>query len=725
LNRSTACAAALACGLAGGASAQTAAPPPSGAPATQPTDETTQGIVVTALPPSRQTRIDRKVYGVAGNLQSVTGTAADVLNEVPSVDVDADGNVTLRGDPHVTILIDGKPSAQFAGAAAGTSLQQLPASDIDRIEVMTNPPAQYKAEGSGGVINIVTRKHRTPGFSGDVRASGGDQGRYLLGADGAYNTGKLKLSGSAGLRWDLRERLTTSNRQEADPVTGVVTQSHEGIDEHFKRLTPQANAAADYELSQTQSIGGEVSWRQLTGHRFFNQDDESRPPDQPIDQATTRFSDGHELSLAEGAGAHFEQKLARPGETLTVSLQASRVYESEEYRYTDGQLLPPGPLSFADLHLGLDLRTTELSVDYDLPLTRDRELKLGYDVEADHNDFNNIGHNFDPITDAATVDPNVTDHFLYRQWVNAFYGAYDAPLGRWSLQAGLRFEATRTSTLEITGNVPGGQHYAGVYPSLQLERPMRESDKVVLGVARRITRPDPEALNPFPDHQDIYNLRAGNPNLAPQDSWTLDAGYVHSGRLSWSGTAYYRLDRNSVTDVIEPLGDGVVLDTKENLPKSQSAGLEFSADGKLTRRLSGAVSGEAFWTEIDARLLGSPGLASTTGVNLKASLDYRPTQNDLAQVSLSHTAARLTAQGSIGPINLVNLGYKHDLAHNLAIVLTATDVLNGQKLHRVVAAPGLTDDYLRYQVGQIVLAGVVYTFGAPAKSKSAGFDYGD
>jgi hypothetical protein len=141
--------------------------------------------------------------------------------------------------------------------------------------------------------------------------------------------------------------------------------------------------------------------------------------------------------------------------------------------------------------------------------------------------------------------------------------------------------------------------------------------------------------------------------------------------------------------------------------------------------VSGAVSGEAFWTQIDARQLGAAGLASTEGVNLKASLDWRPTAHDLAQVSLSHTAARLTPQGQISPIDLVNLGYKHDLRRNLALVVTATDVLNGQKFHRVTATPGLADDYLRYQVGQIVLAGLVYTFGAPAKSKAAGFDYGD
>ena len=220
----------LALVLVGPALAQTTLQPPPAKPNAVP------GLVVTAQRPKTQTLIDRQVYTVSGNLQATTGSAADVLNEVPSVDVDADGNVTLRGDPNVTILVDGKRSAQFTGPNAGLSLQQFPASQIDRVEVMTNPPAQYTAEGSAGVINIITKRNRNPGVSGIARASVGNDGRYLVRLDGAYNTGPLKLSLGAGYRRDIRERLTTSDRAETDPDTGLVTASHESIDEHRVRL---------------------------------------------------------------------------------------------------------------------------------------------------------------------------------------------------------------------------------------------------------------------------------------------------------------------------------------------------------------------------------------------------------------------------------------------------------------------------------------------------------
>ena len=178
-----------------------------------------------------------------------------------------------------------------------------------------------------------------------------------------------------------------------------------------------------------------------------------------------------------------------------------------------------------------------------------------------------------------------------------------------------------------------------------------------------------------------------------------------------------------MTDVARPLGGGVVLLTKANLPKSLSAGLDFNASGKITRQLSYSLSGVAFYAEIDASALGTPGLSSTVGVNLKASLEYRPTALDTAQVSLSRTDRRLTPQGFVGAINQVNLGYRRQLRPDLALVVTVSDVLDGQRLNRLTRTPLLRDDYTRYQIGQIAYVGVVYTFGRTSKAKSNDFDY--
>ena len=709
----------LALGCACQAQAQQAHTAPAAAP-----DAAGQDVVVTAQRPKTQTLIDRKVYAVSGNLQATTGSAADVLNEVPSVNVDPDGAVTLRGDPNVAILVDGKPSAAFSGAAAGLSLLQFPASDIDRIEVMANPPSQFKAEGSGGGINIITKKDRKPGLTGSARLSVGEYGRYVFGADASYNVGKLKLSGGVGLRQDIRDRLTSDKRTEADPATGAPTQSSESINEHFHRLTPSLKAGVDYVLNPRQSIGASMNLTDLTGHRYFDQVDQSGPPSAPMQTSSTRHSDGHERHIEDSQEAHFSQKLWRPDETLSLSLQRSATHEHERYDYTDISTLPASLPAFSDLHLGLDLVKTEFSLDYDLPLSGKGDIKLGYDLEADNDDFNNFGAAIDPITGQKVVDLNVTNHFQYRQTVNALYGEYDRSFGPWSVQGGLRAEAARATWLQITGAIPGGRDEFAVYPSLQVERSLGAADKLSASISRRVTRPDPEALNPFSDHQDIYNLRAGNPNLLPQDTWSGQLAYTHSaGSLSYGATAYYRFDRNSVTDVAQSLGGGVVLLTKANLPKSQSAGLEFSANGKLTHSLSYSLSGDAFYTQIDATSLGAPGLESTVGVNLKASLEYRPSAQDTVQISISRVDKRLTPQGFVSAINLVNLGYKRQVRPDLAVVVTISDVLDGQRFRRFVNTPALQDVYQRYQVGRIAYVGVIYTFGGPGKAKSGDFTY--
>jgi outer membrane receptor protein involved in Fe transport len=681
------------------------------------------GVVVTAGTAPAQTRIDRQVYSVTRNLQATSGTAADVLNDIPSVAVDPDGNVSLRGDANVTILVDGKPSAAFSGATRGLSIQQFPASEIDHIEVLTAPPAQYKAEGSAGVINIVTKKRRAPGRSGSVQAMIGDKRRYVFSAEGAENAGPVKLSGAIGLRQDAKERLTDDDRLTQDPVLGPIASTHH-VDEQFLRLIPSAKGQIDYDLSPKQTISAFFSHRELTGNRYFDQHDQNGPQAGALASISDRHSDGHEWAIDGSGGARFDQTLGKPGETLSLGYQRSATGERERYAYRNTFTLPPGPPTHDHLHLGLDLVKTEVSADYVRPLKGEGSFKAGYDLEDDRNAYDNSGDKVDPVTGQPVPDPNLTNHFRYRQQVNALYGQLEQPIGPWTLQSGVRLEATRVSTYQITGNVAGGRNDFAAYPSLHLDRALGETAKLSISIARRVTRPDPEALNPFIDHQDTHNLRAGNPNLLPQDTWAYEVGYTGSlSALSYGATGYYRFDRNSVTDIVRPVSDDVVLATKTNLPQSRSAGLEFQANGKLGSKLSYGVSGNLFWNQIDATALGPPGLASTTGINLKASLDYRPTAKDTAQISFSRADKRLTPQGSIDAINLVNVGYKHQITPDLAMVATVTDLFDGQKQRRLISTPVLQDDYLRHQLGRVALVGFTYAFGGSKKAKGSGFQY--
>jgi outer membrane receptor protein involved in Fe transport len=696
------------------ANAAAQAPPP-------PSDGAVEGVVVTATRPAAQTLLDRKVYSVASDLQAGTGVAADVLNKIPSINVDADGAISLRGDSNVTILVDGKPSAQFSGAAQAMSLLQFPASDIDRIEVLTNPPAQYKAEGSGGVINIVTRKSRRAGLTGQARANVGNQRRYVLGLDGAYNNGPLQASGGVSLRHEVKERLITFDRMTTDPQIGAPLRATQSQDERFSRLIPSVNGTVAYEFGGRSTLGASLSHRELTGDRNFDQHDETAPPGAAVTGISDRHSDGHEWSVTDSKGLSFEQKLWRPHETLNIAVQRSAYRERERYAYRNTFTLPPAANSFDDLRLSLDLVKTEVSVDYDLPMANDRELRIGFDHEGDDNAFDDTGDDIDPISGLAIPNPAIDNHFRYRQQVNAAYGDFQRRLGDWRLDAGLRVEATHVSFLQLVGSQAGGWDDVAAYPSLHLDRGFGDDDKLSLGVSRRVTRPDPEALNPFRDTQDTHNLRAGNPNLKPQDTWAYELGWRRDGSLSYAATAYYRFDRNSFTEVVQPISEDVVLTTKENLPKRRAFGLELTAGGRLWRALSYNLSADIFHAQVDARALGVAGLASNTGANLKASFDWRPTAADDFQLSFARTGKRLTPQGHIDPVNLVNLGYKHDVSPALSLVATVSDLFNGQRLIRHVISPTLTEVYQRRQFGRIAYVGVVYSFGG--RNKKAGFDY--
>src|SRR5579859_3427322 len=436
-----------------GATGSQALGAPAPAPGRAPTTPTVQEVVVTGEAAQTQTLIDRKTYSVTSDLQSTSGSAADVLNQVPSVAVDADGNVSLRGDGNVTILVDGKPSAQFSGSSRGLSLQQFSASDIARIEVLTTPPAQFKAEGSGGVINIITKKTRRAGLSGSGQISAGESGRLVAALNGAYNDGPLKLSGGLGVRHDVRERLTTSNRDVLDPTSNALVASQQSIDERQRRWTPSAKAGIDYDLNDRQSIGASFSHRELFGKRYFDQNNSDGPAGGAIADLSARHDDGHDWNVDASEGLHFDQKLWRPNETLSLNLQHSTDRERETNNYRNSFTLPPSGQTFDELRLSHDIVKTEFSADYDLPLADEREVKLGYDLESDRNRFDPRGGNVDPATGLITDNPAITNHFRYHQTINAAYGQYQAPLGPWQVQLGARFEAAQATGLQVTGDL--------------------------------------------------------------------------------------------------------------------------------------------------------------------------------------------------------------------------------------------------------------------------------
>jgi outer membrane receptor protein involved in Fe transport len=671
-----------------------------------------------------ETRIDRKVYTVPEDALSTLGTLSDILNVIPSVDVDPDGVVSLRGDTNVLILIDGKPTTALQGASAGDNLQSIPASDIERIEVLTTPPAQFKAEGAAGVINIITKKHTAKETAAaSVTGSLGSAGRWLVGGNASYGSKRFTVSLTAGYREDLRERTIQSTVTGPDPTTGQVLESLNHANQVLHRNIPSVALSAQYDLNDRQSISVSGGWLSRGGLRTYTQYDISTLQSGAVTNSTRRLTSGHDPEDDYNATLRFAQKLGTPDETLELSVHRSASHQREHYDYIDDFFVPPAPTSYSNLTFIEDESITDADVDYTLPISG-QTLKLGYAFEQDDYGFDNIGANVDPVTGIETIDPSLTNQFTVYERVHALYLSDQGAAGSWSWLAGLRAEWTTTDSLQVTDNLTNTSQYADLFPSLHVERSISERSTLSFGASRRITRPDPGVLNPYVSYEYTPNLTAGNPYLKPQLTESFELGYGYEGpTASYGLTGYYRHNTDSVTSVTEYVGNGVTLTTSANLPRNDSAGIEFTATGHLLPKLAYSVSGNAFYTQIDATALGAPGLESTTGVNAKAKLDYRPTPADSAQIIFTRTDKRLTPQGFVSAINIVNLGYKHTFSPALSAVMTLTDLFDGQRYVRTASTPTLTEVYERSVVGRVVWLGLTYTVGVTKKEKEPNFEY--
>ena len=672
-----------------------------------------------------ETKIDRKIYSVPEDAQGTLGTLSDILNVIPSVDVDPDGNVSLRGDSNVLVLIDGKPATQLQGANAGDVLQSIPASEIERIEVLTTPPAQFKAEGAAGVINIITRKRAAKeSASGSLTGSLGSGGRWLVGGNGSYGSKQFTASVNAGFREDFRERTIQSLVKGPDPVTGQVLESESHADQVIRRNIPSVGFLSEYDPNDRQALALSGSWLSHGGLRTYTQYDVSTLESGAVTSSTRRLTSGHDPEDDYDAKLSFSQKFSKPGETLDFSVHRSISHQHEHYDYVNDSYVPPAPTYYNNLSFTEDQGITDADLDYALPISKTQSLKLGYAFEQDDYGFSNVGANVDPVTGMETIDPTLTNQFRFQQRIHAVYLSDQGSAGAWNWLAGVRTEWTTSDALQVTDNLSTTSRYTDVFPSLHLDRSVSDRSMLSFGASRRIVRPNPIYLNPYVDHEYPPNLAAGNPDLRPQFTQSFELGYGYEVRAaSYSLTGYYRRNTDSVTDVTDYLGNGLTLTTKTNLPRSDSAGLEFSAAGQLVAKLIYSVSGNAFYNQIDATALGYPGLKSTTGLNLKAKLDYHPTVSDSAQIIFTRTDKRLTPQGSVSATNIVNLGYKHTLTHALSAVATVSDLFNGQHYRRDASTPTLTQVYERSVVGRVAWFGLTYTVGVTKKEKEPNFEY--
>tara|TARA_B110000503_G_scaffold22280_1_gene34317 strand:+ start:42291 stop:44744 length:2454 start_codon:yes stop_codon:yes gene_type:complete len=537
-------------------------------------------------------RLDKRVYNVGRDITVRGGSVTDVMDNIPSVSVDVEGNISLRGNDNVRILINGKPSG-LVGLSGPAALRQLPAESIEKVEVVTSPSARYEASGTAGILNIILKKEELVGFNATFIA----------------NAGLPKnLGGTATLNWrtDKVNIFTTTTYRDQKSLGGGVFNS-----EYFNGDLPSSfvNEIRDYDRIQKNyfiNLGAEYYINDKTTFTisgFIRDSDNTSDSSTEIDDLNSngdilnsvgRLQEEAEKDNSSQLTANFTKKFNEDGHELVAEIQLQKSSEDEfaDITNTDSPSETVGTLESQKRNL--------FQLDYVWPIDKNTQFEFGYrgDFSAQENDYEVA------ILEAGqfVVDRNLSNILLFEQNVNALYTQFGKKINKFSYLAGLRMENTNIVIDQKTTNDFKEKKYTNFFPTLNLSYEFNEEENITLGFSRRIRRPRSWSLNPFPSRSSVTFFRQGNPDLDPSYSSTFDFGYLKRwDKFTFNGSAYYQKATQVITRITEATGEVVRVSedplieipslraTSINLAENNRIGTEFTLTYSPSRkfRLSG------------------------------------------------------------------------------------------------------------------------------------------
>jgi outer membrane receptor protein involved in Fe transport len=526
-------------------------------------------------------KLDKKIYNVGKDLTVSGGTVSDVLDNVPSVSVDVEGNVALRGNDNVRILINGKPSG-LVGLNSTDALRQLPAEAIEKVEVITSPSARYDAQGTAGILNIILRRSKLQGLNGAVTTNVGYPRNAGLSGNINYRTGDFNFFNTSG--YTYRESPGNS-LTETNYINGTYLKEKR----EFERQRNSVNIYSGLEwyitdsASLTTSIiyrdntnqnettntinGFETDGTQISSFRFDPEKDNSKTVEYAIN-FDKQYNDDSDHRLT------FDFKFEKSNDDEN-SLITENGDEIETVRTIDKQ------------------NRILLQSDYVLPIGENSQFELGYrgtfnDLDTDYTlAFNENG--------VFVVDTNVSNNLIYKEYVNAVYTQYGSKIKeKFSYLLGLRVESTRVIIDQSTSGDFERKKYTGLFPTVNLGYEITEDQSITLGYNRRIRRPRSRFINPFPSRSSATNLFQGNPDIDPSYSNTLDLGYLNKiGKLILNSSIYYAHSTSVFTFISEDTGNTAIVGGNEipvirrtpiNLSTNNRYGFEFTVTYRPTKK---------------------------------------------------------------------------------------------------------------------------------------------
>lgn len=702
-------------------------------------------VVVTAETTTVDVRLDKKIYNIGKDLTTSGATISDALANVPSVTVDVDGAINLRGNNNVRILINGKPSA-IAGFGSTDVLQQLPAEAIEKVEVITSPSARYDAEGSAGILNIVLKRDKTLGFNGSVRANIGTP----------LNNG---INVNANARTDRFNFFTNIGYTQRQPPGNAVFENNyfeetSQFDRIFElrdydrdRENFNVNIGSTYFFNDTTEVtvsyfnrmGDDSDLTNNDTERFINGD---------LASQTIRIENELEEEMTHQFAVNFEKRYDSEGHRLTADFQYAIDDEKTTNLIEENEVfLAPELIAQDDIVEKNDQTDLLIQADYVRPMG-DAQFEAGFrgNYENEVTDFrlNTLDQNGQLV-----FDDTISNVFDYNENVTAVYSQYGNKIGKFSFLLGLRYEHTQlkgkttpygdiNNIQELLGDdvdLNFDNNFSGFFPTVNLNFEIGEDENITLGYNRRINRPRGWFVNPFPSRSSRTNIFQGNPSLNPAFSNAFDLGYLKrfDKLLTLNGSVYYQRETDSFERIQEETGqttsDGIpiIRSIPINLSSNERYGAEIGVLYNPTDwwRLNGSFNYFKFISDgqFNGRDFGAENESFFGRFSSKIDLPWKVQW----QTNAFYRGPRENAQTKTDPIASLDLAFSKDfLNDNATISLNVRDLFNSRKRQQFTVTDEFTSNSeFQWRERQITMT-VVYRFNQNKRqSRGGNQDYGD
>jgi len=689
-------------------------------------------VVVTGQKAALQNNDGKKVFSVNQSLVSKGGNAADLLQNVPTLQIDGNGNVSLRGSTGVKVLIDGKPSV-IANGDITQLLQSIPASTIESIEVIANPSAKYDAEGEG-IINIVLKKNSRPGFNGSIDLGGGTRDNYNGSANLSYQTGKVNLYGN----YSVKNGNTYSNGFQymtfLKPADSI-RYSNETFPSVTRNKIQFLKAGIDYSLSPKSVLGVSGSLNLRDTHRDEILDiDNLGTNDFPL-QSSNRYNTTNNNGKSYEFDVDYSQHFKKPKEELTFNFSYSHgsFRNYQEYQ-THVNTINGQKAAVLDTPLISDIRNSTINyniqADYVLPVGKIGQFSAGYRSQITPGNNNQYAYGVTG-TGEVPIYP-FTSFFSSSNQVHAIYVNYQDQIANFGYQIGLRgedshlnatfmsYDANNTLFAEPV-KVPG----VGLYPSVLVTEKLENNSQLQFTFTNRVSRPVARELNSATDFSDPVNYDRGNPGLTPESINSLEFGYNKTWQnVSFTSSVYYNRINNVIKHIESDPVDGVITTTPQNLKGSTTTGLELIGHFDLVKGWDFTANANVYERDNDA----APqfGIAANNSLSWNANItnNLSLVKSLSIQVRADYRSADMIVQDYNRPAFGLDAGARYDFPGNKAsLSFTSNDIFNSRKWAFLRTSDDLLLDFERRTVSSRATLTFSYRFGTgtgahkPAKKK--------